>query len=242
MNAHVPPPQMDDLETGDELVARQRRLLRRLAEIGMTIAEAMEEEAVARAAAAKAASARMVSGEAGGEAMPAPGPDLSLSFGRLTRAVRLTLAMDRRLADEQASVCEDRMSQARRARGDEGLRRMGRKLAVQAAVRDQIDIEAPESDVERLYEDLIDRIEAEAAEDEDFLDRPTSQVISFICKDMGLTPDWSLWEDEEWAVAEAEARAIGSPYAAMARQRAREERAEDAALWGGEYDPPKWPP
>ena len=235
MNAHVAPPQIDVPESLDAVVARQRRMLAELAEIGMDIARSMRREAAARAEAAEAAAEASVGR---GEPAPAAGPDLSLAMTRLTRAVRLTLAMEKRLAEEQAGLVQARAARQASERGLEGLRRYGRKLTVEAAIKQQIEVEAPEREVERLYEDLIDRIEGEAERDEDFLERPISEVIGFICKDMGLTPDWSLWEEEDWAIAEAEERAMRSPYAAMARQQAREER----ALWGRGDDPPKWPP
>ena len=46
-----------------------------------------------------------------------------------------------------------------------------------------------------------------------FNDRPIGEMVVQICRDLGLTIDLSLWEDEEWAIEEAEARTLGSPYA-----------------------------
>ena len=38
-------------------------------------------------------------------------------------------------------------------------------------------------------------------------------MVAQICRDLGLAIDLSLWEDEDWAIEEAEARTTGSPYA-----------------------------
>jgi hypothetical protein len=33
-----------------------------------------------------------------------------------------------------------------------------------------------------------------------------SELVARICKDLGVSVDWSLWEDEAWAIEEAAAR------------------------------------
>jgi hypothetical protein len=41
---------------------------------------------------------------------------------------------------------------------------------------------------------------------------PIGASVARLCAELGLTPDWSLWEDEDWAIEEAETDAPGSPY------------------------------
>ena len=41
-----------------------------------------------------------------------------------------------------------------------------------------------------------------------------SALVAKICKTLDLPVDWSLWEDEDWAVAEWREGVAGSPYAA----------------------------
>src|ERR1700757_4106292 len=108
MNARVPPPEMDAVVPAPDPAgepAADARMLARLAEIGMDLAEALRREALARAAAAEAGAGATGGGGGGAPAMPAPGNDLGQSFARLTRAVRLTLALKKKWAEErQAEV------------------------------------------------------------------------------------------------------------------------------------------
>ena len=35
---------------------------------------------------------------------------------------------------------------------------------------------------------------------EDYADRPVGEVVAGICKLLGLDPDWSRWDGEQWAI------------------------------------------
>ncbi|QUD89203.1 hypothetical protein [Phenylobacterium montanum] len=228
MNAPVPQSGFDDadpaLSPAEARALRHGRVLARLAEIGMEMAEALGREARARAEAAEA-----------GEAGPAAAGDPGLAFSRIARAVRLTLALEARLAEgpaERASGPEVEARReaeaARRARAEDRAltERVGRNIiavnnqaAARKAIETLIETEAEACDIEPLLDALAERLNEPT--EADFADRPVSETIARICADLGLRPDWGLWRDEAWAGREAETRARGSPYAAEARRKAR---------------------
>ncbi|MDB5435710.1 MAG: hypothetical protein JWR47_1967, partial [Phenylobacterium sp.] len=74
-----------------------------------------------------------------------------------------------------------------------------RKTKVRTAVERVLDAEAGESDAENLFYDLTERLETDY-DDDDFADRPIGELVARICRDLGVTPDWSLWQDEDWAI------------------------------------------
>jgi len=91
---------------------------------------------------------------------------------------------------------------------------------VHAAVRQVIDAkvaEDPDNERgDRLDERLMAHLE-DPREVDDIAD-PISALIARICRDLGLAVDWSLWEDEEWAVTEWRDAVRGSPYAPGGRR------------------------
>jgi hypothetical protein len=155
---------------------RRLRILQELAEIGMDLARAVRT----RALAAKD---------------PAAAVDLGLSFSRIARAVRQTLALEARLAEERDA--RDRRTQAEHAR----RRGLQRKAVVRHAVEQAIGAETDGTDREDLLDDLHERFEYE--DELRFADRPISEHVARICRDLGVTPDRSLWAGEDWAIEEA---------------------------------------
>ena len=89
-----------------------------------------------------------------------------------------------------------------------------RKTKVRTAVERVLDAEADGSEAENLFYDLTERLESDY-EDADFTDRPIGELVARICRDLGVTPDWSLWQDEDWAIeargAEPAVRTKGEP-------------------------------
>jgi hypothetical protein len=69
--------------------------------------------------------------------------------------------------------------------------------------------------------DKVERLVQEAAErlDQDdiykMLDRPVSEVVALICKDLGLDPDWPRLAQEAWAREEMASGAAGWPLAGL---------------------------
>jgi len=186
-------------ETTAQREARHLRMLRELAEIGMDLARAVQRQANDPA-------------PAEGDAAPADLTDLGLVFSRIGRAVRQTLALEARLVEvgrerERDADLFDHHRQANEAR-----RAIRRKDEARRLVEQAIEAEAGEGDVEQLLADLHERLE-DPDDTADFADRPMGVLIARICRDLGVAPDWSLWEDQEWAIDEAAAKPRGSPFA-----------------------------
>jgi len=125
--------------------------------------------------------------------------DIAIAYNRVARAVRQTLMLQSRLIESQ-----------RTSRTDEAGRRAAARSSAARILRGAL--EDHDSDAERS-----ERLTAEAAERlqrEDFGDllaRPFGQIVTAICKDLGLSPDWlQLAQD----CAEAEAALAGTPGAA----------------------------
>jgi hypothetical protein len=173
--------------------------------------------------------------------------DLGLTFDRISRALRFTVAQHERLEVEAGKSAEQRQAEAAARAAAEAQRLAGtrnapspeeqarkrerdRKLRlVERAVKRAIEDYAEEyEDREELAEDLSERLK----EHEDLgLDRPIGAVVAGICRAMRLPFDLALWEDEPWALSETAEKAKGSPYARWRRS------ANDSA-WD-EEDPPR---
>jgi hypothetical protein len=150
-----------------------------LGELGMRLARAVTEQAVETAA--------------------EPDRDLGLVFSRIARAVRQTIALEAKLADDrrkaEAETAEWRATETRRRAAD-------RKTKVRLLVERVLNAEAEESDAENLFYDLGERLETDY-DDADFADRPIGELVQRICKDLGVALDLSIWQDEDWAIEEA---------------------------------------
>jgi hypothetical protein len=208
---------------GEERTERHLRLLRELADIGMEMARAVRAQAVTQAA------ERDVNAAAPVAAARFAGADLGLVFSRIARAVRQTLALEARLAEEGLKA---RAEHAARRAGEARARAAQRKREVRNCVSDAIQVDAPPGDVEALLDELDERL-GDPDYAGDFADRPIGELIASICRDLGITPDWGLWEDEDWAIEAAAARPPGSPYTAPPM-------GEDDAVAAPPPDPP-WP-
>ena len=67
-----------------------------------------------------------------------------------------------------------------------------------------IESEAERSDwsearVEQLVDELDERLE-DGCYDDTLADAPIAELVSRICFDLGLTPDWRIWDDQDWAI------------------------------------------
>jgi len=213
---------MEGCARASERTERHLRMLQRLAEIGMELAEAVGRQALEQA---KAAS------EPAGTPQKA-GPDLGLVFTRISRAVRQTVALEARIAEgpltpRAVSAALDR--QAERAALAETDRRRRRKAQVGRIVKQAINAELTGIKAYQRERELRERLEDEDVET-DIGDHPIGEIIARICWDLGLDPNWRRWAEDHWAVEEARTKAPGSPYAEWGDEEdgeAEEETLED---------------
>jgi hypothetical protein len=172
--------------------AEDAEMLRDLARIGMDIARSLRVIAEAQAAQAVA------------QPTQAPaGIDPGLGFSRVSRAVRLTLALKTKLLEEgqQRDRKEREEAQERKIAA---ARKQRRKTEVASAVEQAIedDVERGEGgDAEQLRADLRERLD-EPDIDGDLGKCTVGDIVQRVCRDLGIIPDWGLWEKEAWYVDE----------------------------------------
>ncbi len=194
MRAPPPPPsQPSELSRESEARAtRQMRMLQELAEIGMQLARAVGRQVAERT--------QEDPGGADTDLAADLAADLALVFSRISRAVRQTIALEARLDREllQAQKAEN-AAMAEQARAAERALARRRKHAVREAVQEALDAEACGPELEALLADLDERLE-DADDDPDFAELAIGQLVARICRQLGVVPDPSLWEDEGGAV------------------------------------------
>ncbi len=213
----------------DPDVRAERRIAvaHRLVEMNLEVAEAVQQLALAQlrrqTEAAESADAPAPTGRA---------PDPMAAVERAGRSVRLSLALAARLdgdepvrkaraRDEAAALREAQAEDRRRA---EAAAQQAERL--EAAQREADVFEVVEAtlkatlkanglDAETLEARVVEINERmwEWEREYDYLERPIGAVIATICEDFDIKPDWSLWADQDWAIAEARTAAPGSPYA-----------------------------
>jgi hypothetical protein len=197
--------------------ARHVAVLRELAEIGMDIARALRGQA---------------------EADPKASAGADLAFARIARAVRLTLALETRMAEEGFAATQRLAAhqQSARERADfvERVRIGQRESTVHRLVAEAIEIEGQETERAEPDEVLLDALD-EAMKGLDLSDdRCIGEIVATLCKDLGVTIDWTYCQDEHWAREERIHRPPGSPFA----------HGVPAAIWPdwSQYDPGQAPP
>ena len=67
-----------------------------------------------------------------------------------------------------------------------------------------------ESTVERLVSEAAERLDDRDVYG-DLTDRPVSEIIEQICRDLGLSPDWTILAKETWAREEMQSGEVGAP-------------------------------
>ncbi|MDB5496265.1 MAG: hypothetical protein JWP28_296 [Phenylobacterium sp.] len=209
-------PQPCGCKCADERAERHLTTLQELAEIGMDLARDVRAKALDPAPAEPACA------------------DFGLMFSRIARAVRQTLALEARLAEDRDA--RDRRTQAEHAR----RRGLQRKAVVRQVVEQAIGAEADGTDREDLLGDLHERFEYE--DELRFADRPISEHVARICRDLGVTPDWSLWADEDWALEEANLLSPTRSERTEGGERGDAEPSPAAPDPAMTHPPPIWPP
>jgi hypothetical protein len=177
-----------------------------IADLAMELARAQQRKALAQLEAAP---------EDAGEGAPRE-RDAAAGFLGAARAVRVTLLLQARL---QAGLNTRRveLGQEHKARRfAEGIaaaqENSAKGDAVAEIVADVVETEAGDRiDVERLTTRGREAV-WDGWDDAGYSEMPVSAVVAQVCKDLGIPVDWSRWEDEDWAIEEAEDEVEGSPF------------------------------
>jgi hypothetical protein len=138
-----------------------RRILHGPIEIGADLAGMVHSQAKAQAA------------KPGSAPAPIAAPDLAVAFDRISRAVRRTITLARKVVEPV--VATQHPAQHRAA----ARRRIIRE------VEDTIQRTAGHAEAESLHAELLDRLDAPDLEDDIEL-RPIADIIADICRDLGL--------------------------------------------------------
>jgi hypothetical protein len=176
----------------EDRAERDLRMLDELGEIGMDLARAVRQQAVAQAIPEQVGALGRMSGG-----------DLALAFSRLARAVRQTIALKAKLTeDRRARDHKEAAEQAQHAATIARARKERQKNKAKRIIEEAIDAEPRDpSDYENLLADLDDALEDL---DADFGERPFGENIMRICRDLGITPNWTDWAMEVWGIGAGE--------------------------------------
>jgi hypothetical protein len=146
-----------------------------------------------------------------------PRGEVGLTFERLSRGIRLCLALHAQIRQDRQALGEKAAAeQTRRATFERNEQKRLQKARVKRAVGLAIDAEGKRGTREAMLRPLRERLDERLRDedlDADLLKLPISEILERICGYLGLDPDWNLWKHEAWAQAEAEAAMPGSPYA-----------------------------
>jgi hypothetical protein len=194
---------------------RRLRLLAELADIGMDLARALKPSAQADEAPDEAAD--------GGPATE-PGRtrrrDPAEAFAPLSRAIRLTLALE---AKTDAELCDLKAGVLRAREEERTVTAERRKVAATKAAADREEkirdlvVEAAEFEIEDCRDmlDLLNALDERLDEDAAYFDReqkPLRDIVEGLCADLTLAPDWSCWNGEGWTWTNRPARSPNSPF------------------------------
>jgi hypothetical protein len=185
-----PPPAADDDAAPITCAEQRLAMLRRLAELGMQLAEKLAERAVSSPSDAE------------------PKHDPAESFARISRAVRLTLALEAKFEQDLAAPRAAGASAAPtvdphpRPPFDDpwGLKKRDHPSEHRNRIRDNVwdVLNHDVSDVHQATEllgDLHERL-TDGERYDSFLYRPLRESVEAICNDLGLAPDWSRWTED----------------------------------------------
>jgi hypothetical protein len=202
---------------------RRLRLLEELSEIGMALARGLRAQAEVSEADADAPRRR----------------DPADAFARLSRAIRLTLALeaktDQELKDLKSGLAPAREKERSRAEKERiagvaanyGNRKDEVFNLVFAVAKAEIDDNETFGEV---FEALCERLD----EDEDYGDlfkRPLREIVERLCRDLDLSPDWSQWQDDGWAPGYSPARFRFSPFNRPSRRPLLSPESKSLAPW-----------
>ena len=202
------------------LALQQVRMLTRLAEIAMQLAEAEG----ARALAAQARAAEPKADDASAEAARAEAREAGMAFSRFSNSVQRSLAQRARAADR---LCARDKAEAPEREAARKARRDRHRHEVEHALRFMIGDEfQDEARIDALDAELKERIE-ELYEGEDVRveDRPLGSVMAGLACGLGIAEEWRRWAPG-WPGLPNPARPAGSE----AEVKAERDRRREAAV------------
>lgn len=173
---------------------RQLAVLGRLAEAGLNLATHVEQQATTPGAPLEAL------------------PSLALAYARVSRAARLTVALQSKVIRDIQALSE--AAHRHRAADDKKAAR-DHKDRITRVLDRVIGVEVDDADeVDRLAEEACERLEHDDIYG-DLQQYSTGEIIARVCRDLGLAPDWSRWAEEAWAKGEVRRGAAGSSFAML---------------------------
>jgi len=171
---------------------RQLVVLGRLAEAGLNLAIGVEQQAT-------------------GAPQEAP-PNLALAYARVSRSMRLTLALQSKVIKDIQALSE---AAHRHRTADANKAARDHKDRIARVLDRVIGVEVDDADeVDRLAEEACERLEHDDIYG-DLQQYSTGEIIARVCRDLGLAPDWSRWAEEAWTKDEVRRGAAGSPFAML---------------------------
>ncbi|QUD88694.1 hypothetical protein [Phenylobacterium montanum] len=173
---------------------RQVAFLDRLAEAGTRMAEALAQRTVEEAA-------------GGGDV-----EGLDRAFQKVTRAVRLTLALQTKVIKDLAALEAGQVRVAAAVTPEDPLDQRRRRIA-RIVNRVVADDEATAWKAERLFGRVWERLSDEDIYG-DVLSQPIGVVIEMICRDLEIPVNWVHLAREAWAVEEMASGDETSPFVA----------------------------
>ena len=137
--------------------------------------------------------------------------DPSHAYSRISRAVRLTIVLENRIAQEHQLMLEGKSSGIRESRFAKA------KAVVLEVLSTAIETELeknPECDLELLVEmrESLPKIIAQHIEREDLCETvPICEVVEIISEALDIPVDWSLWKGTNWAGEDAPPQGMDYP-------------------------------
>jgi hypothetical protein len=197
-----PPPETqpaDAQDGGDRTCARplferQIAMSGQLAEAGLEVALILKDQV--KAAHADGSAEVVVSAGA--------------TFARVARAVRMTILLQSKLIRQLQDWDRNTAFITSCDLAEKDSEREA--LTDQRKARIEQIVERGAWDVERLVVETAERLDQDDIYG-DLLDRPISELVAMICKDLGLDPDWPQLAQEAWAREEVGSGVAGWPLA-----------------------------
>ncbi len=197
--------------------ARRIEVVERLIEMGLELTDGLHRQAMAQ----------IEQAVVDPEAPVVDGDAAELKFSRLAKTVRMCLALGARLGQDlidqrrrAEAVRVTGLVEQARARKVTRRRAVMRKVMVREMVEKTIDATIHDDDVAETRANLRERlVDHEGNEDAEFADAPIGVLVARICRDLGVTPDWSLLQGYVWAIEEAATLPPGSPFIELARRK-----------------------